>query len=439
MLEADISSIFDIFNSHSSIAGILVMFTPFVLFLELPFQLMVIFGILIWSKNQRKILPYPKNIPKVTCTLLCYSEADEIIIPIKSLAYQLYPGEIEILVVVDGAIQNKDTYKIAMGMKKLVNSLPNRTLRVVPKWQRGGRVSSMNTGMQLATGKIFMALDGDTSFDNDMVIKAVGNFDDPNVVALAGNIRVRNRDASLVTKLQTIEYMLSIGAGRTGLSSFNMVNNISGAFGIFRIEILKLLQGWDNGTAEDFDITMRLKEHFGRNPNWKIAFDPHVVAHTEVPDTFFSFFQQRMRWEGDLFYVLIRKFMNNIRPSLMGGLNYFFTIVGVYFFQIVMPFVITIYSILVIIFLPLDYLIAIMLIVYIFYFTMSLFFYLVYILLISDRVKEDIQYLIYLPLFLIFTFVARVNAAIALFHSIVNRSHLDSNMAPWWVLKKGHY
>jgi len=348
-------------------------------------------------------------------------------------------GEIEILVVVDGAIQNKDTYKIAMGMKKLVNSLPNRTLRVVPKWQRGGRVSSMNTGMQLATGKIFMALDGDTSFDNDMVIKAVGNFDDPNVVALAGNIRVRNRDASLVTKLQTIEYMLSIGAGRTGLSSFNMVNNISGAFGIFRIEILKLLQGWDNGTAEDFDITMRLKEHFGRNSNWKIAFDPHVVAHTEVPDTFFSFFQQRMRWEGDLFYVLIRKFMNNIRPSLIGGINYFFTIVGVYFFQIVMPFVITIYSILVIIFLPLDYLIAIMLIVYIFYFTMSLFFYLVYILLISDRVKEDIQYLIYLPLFLIFTFVARVNAAIALFHSIVNRSHLDSNMAPWWVLKKGHY
>ncbi len=439
MLEVDVSTILDIFNAHSSIAEILVMFTPFVLFLELPFQLMVILGIFIWSKKQRKLPPYPKNIPKVTCTLLCYSEADEIIIPIKSLAYQLYPGEIEILVVVDGAIQNKDTYKIAIRMKKLVDSLPNRTLRVVPKWQRGGRVSSMNTGMQLATGKIFMALDGDTSFENDMVIKAVGNFDDPNVVALAGNIRVRNRDTSLVTKLQTIEYMLSIGAGRTGLSSFNMVNNISGAFGIFRIEVLKLLQGWDNGTAEDFDITMRLKEHFGRNPNWKIAFDPHVVAHTEVPDTFFSFFQQRMRWEGDLFYVLIRKFMNNIRPSLIGGLNYFFTIIGVYFFQIVMPFVITIYSILVIIFLPLDYLIVITLIIYIFYFAMLLFFYLVYMLLISDRVKEDIQYLIYLPMFLIFTFAARVNAAIALLHSIVNKSHLDSNMAPWWVLKKGHY
>ncbi len=146
-----------------------------------------------------------------------------------------------------------------------------------------------------------------------------------------------------------------------------------------------------------------------------------------------------MRWEGDLFYVLIRKFMNNIRPTLMGGLNYMFTIIGVYFFQIVMPFVITIYSILAIIFLPLDYLIAITIIVYIFYFTMLFFIYMAYVLLISDRVKEDMSYLVYLPFYLFFTFAARINAAIALLHSIVNKSHLDSNMAPWWVLKKGNY
>ena len=60
-------------------------------------------------------------------------------------------------------------------------------------------------------------------------------------------------------------------------------------------------------------------------------------------------------------------------------------------------------------------------------------------MLISDRVKEDFEYLTYLPLFLIFTFIARVNAAIALLHSIINKSHLDSNMAPWWVLKKGRH
>jgi cellulose synthase/poly-beta-1,6-N-acetylglucosamine synthase-like glycosyltransferase len=184
---------------------------------------------------------------------------------------------------------------------------------------------------------------------------------------------------------------------------------------------------------------MRLKEHFGRHPEWRIVFDPHVIGHTEVPDTFLGFFNQRIRWEGDLFYVLIRKYINNIRPGLLGGLNYLFTLVGVYFFQIIMPFVITIYTILMLIFIPLEYILGLAIIVYAFYFIMLFGFYILYIFLISERIREDLEYLFYLPLFPLFTFVARINAALALLHSIINKSHLDSNMAPWWVLKKGNY
>jgi cellulose synthase/poly-beta-1,6-N-acetylglucosamine synthase-like glycosyltransferase len=284
-----------------------------------------------------------------------------------------------------------------------------------------------------------MALDGDTSFENDMLIKTVANFDDENVVALAGNLRVRNKDDNIVTKLQNIEYILSISAGRTGLSSFNMVNNISGAFAVFRTDVLRLLKGWDSGAAEDLDITIRLKEHFGRNPHWKIAFDPHVVAHTEVPNTLFDFFKQRFRWEGDLYYVLIRKYMNNITPKLLGPLNYLFSVVGVFFFQMLMPVVLTIYSIMVVIFFPIEYIVALGILVYMFYFIMLSSFYIAYLFLISDRVKEDSIYIIYLPLYLLFAFAARINAAVAIIQSMVNKSHLDTSMAPWWVLKKGKF
>ena len=439
MLDATLEAFLEIIQTHSTFVDFLMLFTPFVLLLELPLLIMVIFGIFIWAKKEQKTSAFPKQMPKVTCTLLCYSEGEDIIEPIYSLAHQLYPGEIEILVIIDGAISNKKTYEVALSLKEEINSLKNRVLKVIPKYKRGGRVSSMNLGMQLASGKIFMALDGDTTFDNDMVVKAVQNFDDSNVVALAGNLRVKNHNHSLATRLQAIEYMLSIAAGRTGLSSFNMVNNISGAFGIFRIEILKLLMGWDSGTAEDFDITMRLKEHFAAHPNWRIVFDPHVIGHTEVPDTFLGFFQQRIRWEGDLFYVLIRKYINNIRPGLLGGFNYLFTLIGVYFFQIIMPFVITIYTILMLIFLPLDYILGLSIIVYAFYFIMLLIFYIIYMLLISERPKEDLEYAFFLPLFPIFTYLARINASLALLHSMINNSHLDSNMAPWWVLKKGNY
>lgn len=426
-------------SAHADLVNFLLLFTPFVLFLEVPMILLVAFGIVVWSKKQRLLPSKPKQIPKVTCVLLCYSEGAEVANPIRSLAYQLYPGEIEIIAVIDGAIQNKETYKIAKSYQDIVNKLPNRELIIVPKWQRGGRVSSMNLGISMATGSIFMALDGDTSFDNNMVINAVRNFDDSNVVAVAGNLRVRNDKASLATRLQSLEYILSIGAGRTGLSSFNIVNNISGAFGIFRIEILKLVMGWDTGTAEDFDITMRIKEHFASHPNWRIVFDPHVIGHTEVPGTFFGFFQQRIRWEGDLFYIIGRKYLNNIRPQLLGRMNYLFSIVAIYFFQIVMPFIITIYTLLIIFFFPLDYIITISIVVYLFYLTILYMFFTLYLLLISERVKEDFIYYFYLPLFPLFTFAARINAALALLHSIINKSHLDSNMAPWWVLKKGKY
>ena len=78
-----------------------------------------------------------------------------------------------------------------------------------------------------------MALDGDTSFDNDMVEKATRHFEDPQVAGVAGNLRVRNQNKSLVAKMQGLEYVLSISGGKTGLSEFNVVNNISGAFGVF--------------------------------------------------------------------------------------------------------------------------------------------------------------------------------------------------------------
>jgi cellulose synthase/poly-beta-1,6-N-acetylglucosamine synthase-like glycosyltransferase len=51
-------------------------------------------------------------------------------------------------------------------------------------------------------------------------------------------------------------------------STFNVLNNISGAFGAFRASTLKLIGGWDNGSAEDIDITLRLKNYFGRRINF---------------------------------------------------------------------------------------------------------------------------------------------------------------------------
>ena len=98
-------------------------------------------------------------------------------------------------------MQNRETYLAATSALAKVNALPNRRLIVLPKWQRGGRVSSLNAGLNIATGQVSMALDGDTSFDNNMVSSIVRHFEDPSVPAVAGSLRVRNVWSSWVTAI----------------------------------------------------------------------------------------------------------------------------------------------------------------------------------------------------------------------------------------------
>lgn len=221
-------------------------YMPFVLFLELPIYGLTFIGIMRYAHDMRYNGDTRDYHPMVSCLALCYSEGKGVELTIRSLAEQVYAGHIEIIVLVDGAIQNRATLEAAQAMTKEVAERPMRHLVIIPKWQRGGRVSSMNLGLSLARGEIVMALDGDTSFDNDMVAMAVRHFADPDVVAVSGALRMRNAETNLVTRFQGLEYLISIHAGRTGLSAFNLVNNVSGAFGVFRTSVLKRVGGWSS-------------------------------------------------------------------------------------------------------------------------------------------------------------------------------------------------
>ena len=411
-------------------------FFPFVLLLELPLYLLVMAGIVRFGIRRLRCDQQREKYPSVSCLITCYSEGEDVLKTIESLAHQLYPGHIEIIALIDGAVQNRETYLAATSALAKVNALSNRRLIVLPKWQRGGRVSSLNAGLNIATGQVSMALDGDTSFDNDMVSKATRHFDDPNVVALAGCLRVRNAGDSLVARLQALEYMLSIGAGKTGLAEFNIVNNISGAFGVFRTSFIRNMGGWDAGTAEDLDITMRIKQYFGANPRLRVAFDPHAVGHTDAPTTWRMFFRQRLRWDGDLYYLFVRKYLRNIRPGLLGWKNFLFTLINGFFMQVIMPFLIVFYTGLMLWHLPLGSVLGVLSFVYLIYLVSVVLFFLVYVVAISERPWQDLGYLLYVPLMPIFAFATRVNSALSLLQEAILKSHLDSSMAPWWVLRK---
>ncbi len=413
-------------------------FIPFALFLEFPLYVLIMTGAIlhlmrekiVWNKKDKEFYP------SVSCIVLCYSEGLAVQQTIRTLTEQLYEGPVEILAIMDGAAQNKSTYEAAKKMEPFVRTFYNRRLRVIPKWQRGGRVSSMNLGLTLSTGQIVMALDGDTSFDNDMIYHAVKPFRDENVVSVAGNLRVRNAYESICTRMQAIEYLLSIYLGKAGLSEFNIVNNVSGAFGVHRRSFLKQLGGWDSGTAEDLDLTIRIKGYLGRYPHLRILFAPKSIGHTDAPSTFRQLVQQRIRWDGDLYYLYFKKHGPRIAPRLLGWKNFSMVFWTGFLFQIVMPFLIIFYTVFCLIFYPLAMVTALYLFLYLVYLLVASGMYFFFLLFFSERKKEDAQLIRWLPAFPVYSFFIRVVSAVATLFEIIHNSHLDSSMAPWWVLRK---
>ena len=436
MFEASLLALQDLVGLiaiEDGVGQLLLLLFPFFVLIELPMNLLVIAGVLRWYSKKLETPPFNSlYTPKVSCIITCYSEGRDVRLTLQTLCEQIYPGEIELIPVVDGASQNHETLNAIREFKLDRSLYPNRTLKAIAKWQRGGRVSSLNAGLQAASGEIVMALDGDTSFDNNTVSALVRHFEDPNVPAVSGSLRVRNAKASLMTRIQELEYFISIHTSKTGLSEWNTVNNISGAFGVFRKDFLKHIGGWDTHTAEDLDITLRIKNYFGRKP-YRIPFEPEAIGHTDAPTGFREFFMQRLRWDGDLYFLYMRKHPHSITPRLMGWRNFLMTLFTGFFFQLVLPFMIVIYSVAVLILLPLPMVAAISVLVYFVYLIMTVVFYLIGILLVSERPKQDLRMLAVIPIFPLFMFLLRCWGVVCTLNEAWRRGHEESGMAPWWV------
>lgn len=414
------------------------MMMPLLLILELPLNILVLTGVFRWYTKQVTLRPkISLYTPKVSCIITCYSEGYDVQKTLLSLCEQVYDGVIEMIPVVDGAKANEVTMRAVREFKLDRQLYPNRQVRPIAKWMRGGRVSSLNAGLSLATGEIIMALDGDTSFDNNMVKSMVRHFEDPKVPAVSGSLRMRNAWSSLTTAVQGLEYLISIHMAKIGLAEYNIVNNISGAFGAFRRSFLVQIGGWDTHTAEDLDVTLRIKAFFHKH-KLRIPFEPAAMGHTDGPTEFRQFLMQRLRWDGDLYFLYVRKHMHKFSPRLVGWPNFLMMIYNGLFFQVVLPFIILLYSVMIVIMLPIGALMTLMLLIYGVYVVGTLLLFMVTLVLISERPRADLKFLLIVPIFPAFMFVMRCWSSAAMLNDLLRRGHEESSMAPWWVLSKAN-
>lgn len=409
---------------------------PLLFLVEIPLFFTVLAGI-VCCYFRGKSRGHIVKTPSISAAITCYSEGDDIKQTVITLCEQIYLGKIEIIVVIDGATQNYATYQAAIEIKKIEKKYHNRSIIILPKWQRGGRVSSLNAALNIASGELFLALDGDSSFNNNMIYEIAREFEDANVPAVAGSLKVRNKNVSFITRMQSIEYMISMEGGKTGLAEWNLINNISGAFGAFRTQFVKQIGGWDTHSAEDLDLTIRILQYFKRHPHLRIPFANKAIGHTDAPTTWLDIIKQRNRWDGDLIFLYFRKHRLAFSPKLLGWKRYIFTLVYGVLQSVLMPILVIIFNAWIIFIYGWDFSVGMLFVQYFVYTALMLIHFIFYLLAIADKPKQDCKVILWLPLYSGFALIMKGVSVFATFNELLRRSHEESGMAPWWVLKGG--
>lgn len=420
------------------IINLFLYYFPFVLFLEMPFYMFNIAysikGWLIMHKQKGLTVVYT---PLVSIVVTAYNETyDELMVTFRSLSEQVYEGVIEVLIIVDNAAENKETVALAQKIAKLFDNGLTRQFIVVNKMARGGHASSMNLGLRLARGDVMVMMDADTSIDNTTIAHAAKHFRNPHVIAVSGAVRVRNAFDSITTRMQAIEYMMSIQLARFGLTELGVINNISGAFGIFRTSFIRQIGGWLNGTAEDLDMTLRLHAYMSQYPWLKMIHEPYAVSWTESPVKFMQLMKQRVRWDGDLYYIYVTRHWRLFSTKLMSFKKLVFIIWYGLYFQLILPFIVLCYTALIIIKFPIQAILSMFVMLYFYYLTVTVTMFLLFLLLVSERVKDDSRFIGWTFFNPIYNMVMRFMAFFFIMNEIMFKGHEESSMAPWWVIKK---
>ncbi|HNJ46997.1 MAG TPA: glycosyltransferase [Novosphingobium sp.] len=220
--------------------------------------------------------------PRVSVIIPAYNEEMVIVTSVARVLTSDYPG-LELIVADDGS---KD--RTSALVTEHFGTDPRVTLLTL---SNGGKASALNRALKQAQGEIVIALDADTQFLPDTIIKLVRWFAEPGIGAVAGNARVGNR-INLVTRWQAIEYVTAQNVERRALDALGAITVVPGAVGAWRRTALDAVGGYPEDTlAEDQDLTIAIQRR-----GWRVAYDVEAIALTEAPESFRALGKQRFRW-----------------------------------------------------------------------------------------------------------------------------------------------
>lgn len=246
--------------------------------------------------------------PFISIIVPVYNEGKILRSSIESLLDLEYPNY-EIIIVNDGSID--DTAKVA---EEVVGYQQGRTALVkvsLINKPNGGKSKALNAGIQYSEAEFVLCMDGDSQLSSNTLKMGIRHFIDPNVGAVAGNVKVENRK-HILTDLQALEYVEGLNMPRSAQGFIKMVNIIPGPIGIFRKSALRDAGYYSSDTfAEDADITLKILEK-----GWKINYEPNAMAFTEAPVKLHQLLKQRYRWTRGILQAIRKHKKHILNPTV---------------------------------------------------------------------------------------------------------------------------
>ncbi|HEX7099928.1 MAG TPA: glycosyltransferase [Acidimicrobiia bacterium] len=290
--------------------------------------------------------------PPVSIVVPAFNEAAGIVESIRSMAMVSYP-RFEIVVANDGStddtlqklIEAFDLYPVPYPLRTNIRTKKVRQvyksrqpipLTVVDK-ENGGRADALNAAINAARYPYVLATDADVILDGNALIHAMRlvSEDRKRTVGVGGNVRPINGcrlpfghivdprvPDRIIERYQLLEYVRAFVASRPAWSAINALPNVSGAFGIWRRDIVVAVGGYTSGhLGEDLDLTMRVHRYMrDAGQDYRLVYSPAAVVWTEVPPTRRILRRQRIRWHRGLMTAVrdFRSTLLNPRHGVVG-------------------------------------------------------------------------------------------------------------------------
>lgn len=223
----------------------------------------------------------------LTVLIPAFNEANSIADTVRSvLAQSMQPDDI---IVIDDC-STDDTGAIARSLGVTVLRTPKNC---------GCKANALNYGLKFVDSEFTLAIDADTTFDEQSFERLMDAFDDPEVATACGFVLPRHVN-TIWERGRYIEYLFAFGLYKPMQDYYERPLLASGCFSAYRTEDLRAVGGWPTRTvAEDMDLTWMM--YMRRK---KVRFVPEAVCYPIEPHNLHFLSKQLRRWSCGFFQTV---------------------------------------------------------------------------------------------------------------------------------------